>query len=74
MRAHWENTIYVVVGKKDNLPVYKIKSENSKGTGTKKSITTSLSLVIFCQLHLKLTTTKIITKFHKIKAYSQIQI
>ena len=36
LRAHWENTIYVVVGKEDNLPVYKIKSENSKGTRTKK--------------------------------------
>ena len=36
LRAHWENTIYVVVGKEDNLPVYKIKSENSKGTSPKK--------------------------------------
>ena len=36
MRAHWENTIYRVVGKEDNLPVYNIKPENSKGTSTKK--------------------------------------
>ena len=36
MRAHWENTIYIVVGKEDNLPVYSIKPENSKGTSTKK--------------------------------------
>ena len=33
--AHWENTIYVVAGKEDNLPVYNIKPENSKGTSTK---------------------------------------
>ena len=33
--AHWENTIYVVEGKEDNLPVYNIKPENSKGTSTK---------------------------------------
>ena len=36
LRAHWENTIYVVVVKEDNLPVYNIKPENSKGTSTKK--------------------------------------
>ena len=36
LRAHWENTIYVVVGKGDNLPVYNIKPENSNGTSTKK--------------------------------------
>ena len=36
LRAHWENTIYVVVGKQDILPVYNIKPENSKGTSTKK--------------------------------------
>ena len=36
LRAHWENTIYRVVGKEDNLPVYNIKPENSKGTSTKK--------------------------------------
>ena len=36
LRAHWENTIYVVVGKEDNSPVYNIKPENSKGISTKK--------------------------------------
>ena len=36
LRVHWENTIYVVVGKEDNLPAYNIKPENSKGTSTKK--------------------------------------
>ena len=34
--AHWENTIYVVVGREYNLPVYNIKPEYSKGTSTKK--------------------------------------
>ena len=67
LRAHWENPIYVVVGKEDNLPVYHIKPENSKGTSTKKSIAISLSLVIFCHPHLKLTTTKIIKKISQDK-------
>ena len=47
LRAHWENTIYVVVGKKDNLPVYKIKSENSKGTSTKE---VHYNIIIHCNL------------------------
>ena len=34
--AHWENKIYVVVGREYNLPVYNIKPEYSKGTSTKK--------------------------------------
>ena len=61
LQADWENTIYRVVGKEDNLPVYNIKPENSKGTSTKTS-------------HLTLTKTKTVTKFHRIKAHSQIQM
>ena len=34
--AHWKNKIYVFVGKEDNLPVYNVKPENSKGTSSKK--------------------------------------
>ena len=41
LRAHRKNTIYVVVGKEDNLPVYNIKPENSEGTSRKKFIATS---------------------------------
>ena len=37
LQAHWENTIYIVVGKEENLPVYNIKPENSKGTITEKA-------------------------------------
>ena len=36
LQAHWENKIYVVVGREYNLPVYNIKPEYSKGTSTKK--------------------------------------
>ena len=35
LRAHCENRIYVDVGKEDNLPVYNIKPENSKGISAK---------------------------------------
>ena len=73
LQAHWENTIYLVVGKEGNLTVRNIKRESSEGTSTKRSIATSLYLAIFCHPRLKLTETKIITKFHKIKAHSQIQ-
>ena len=66
-------TIYLAVGKEGNLTVRNIKPESSKGTSTKRCITTSFYLAIFCHPHLKLTVTKIITKFRKIKAYSQIQ-
>ena len=52
LRAHWENTIYVILWEKGNLPVYNIKPENSKGTSTEKSIATSLCLLIFCHPHL----------------------
>ena len=68
LRAQWENTIYVVAGKEDNLPVYNIKPENSKGTSTKKSIATSSFLVIFCHPHLKLTAAKIIKKISQDKS------
>ena len=44
LRAHRRNTIYVVVGKEDNLPVYNIKPENSEGTSRKKFIATSSCL------------------------------
>ena len=36
LRAHWESTIYRVVRKEENLPVYNIQQENSKGISTKK--------------------------------------
>ena len=71
LRAHWENTIYVVVGKEDNLPVYNIKPENSKGTITKK-----VHRNIIMPSNFLPSTPKINNKNynHKIKAYSQIQM
>ena len=47
LRALWENTIYVVVGKEDNLPVYRIKPENSKGTSIKK---VHRNIIMLCNL------------------------
>ena len=41
LQAHWENTIYLVVGKEGNLTVRNIKRESSEGTSTKRSIATS---------------------------------
>lgn len=36
LHSHWENTIYIVLEKKDNLRPYKIKPENSKKSYTKR--------------------------------------
>ena len=74
LQAHWESIIYVVVGKKDNLPVYNIKPEKSKGTTTKK---VHRNIIMPCNLlpsTPKINNSKNYKKFHKIKAYSQIQM
>ena len=74
LRAHWVNAIYVVVGKEDAYQSIISNQKIVKVPVQQKSIATSLCLVIFCQPPLKLETTKFITKFHKIKACSQIQM
>ena len=47
LQTHSENTIYLIAGKEDNLPVYNIRSENSKGNSTKK---VHCSIVMSCNL------------------------
>ena len=74
LRAHWVNAIYVVVGKEDAYQSIISNQKIVKVPVQQKSIATSLCLVIFCHPPLKLETAKFITKFHKIKACSQIQM
>ena len=47
LQTQSENTSYEIAGKEDNLPVYKIRSENSKGNSTKK---VHCSIVMPCNL------------------------
>ena len=47
LHSHWENTIYVVLEKKDNLRPYKIKPENSEKHPTK---TFHRNIIILCNL------------------------